>query len=86
MFPIMFKEQENDLNDFKWIRCIFCRPSKYSISNPKAVKLSITQALSDFYIQVLTYYQKENIQGCEIWLYQFLIIAYLLTFYYLKTI
>ena len=60
LYTIMLKEQEKGLYDFKWIRCIndilvsVGRPDllrKGSISNPKALKLSILRAVSDLYIQ-----------------------------------
>ena len=56
----MLKEQEKGFYEFKWIRCItdilvsVGRPDLFrndSISNPKAVKLSISRVLSDLYIQ-----------------------------------
>ena len=60
MYTIMLKEHENVFYDFKWIRCIndilvsVGRPDlfrKDTISNPNAVKFSISLALSDLYIQ-----------------------------------
>ncbi|MCG8113215.1 MAG: reverse transcriptase domain-containing protein [Candidatus Thiodiazotropha taylori] len=70
VYKIMFNEHENGLYDYKWIRCIkdilitVGRPElfkKSSISNPKAVKTSIAQTLSDLYIQ--EWYEKVNISS-----------------------
>ena len=62
MYTIILKEHEKGLYVFKWNRCYSINsilvsvsgPDRFwkdSISNPKAVKLSISQALCDLYIQ-----------------------------------
>ena len=61
-YQVTLKEQEKGIYDFKWIRCIndilvsVGHPDlhrSHTVSNPKAVKMDISLALSDLYVREL---------------------------------